>query len=57
MINANIAFKSQIRKVNYADITLRNGTVLNLDPSDFILGGFSMTDETTTGKFGVGSTS
>lgn len=57
MINANKTFKSQIRKVNYADITLRNGTVLNLEPSDFILGGFSMTDETTTGKFGVGSTS
>lgn len=57
MINANKAFKSQIRKVNYADITLMDGTVLNLEPSDFILGGFSMTDETTTGKFGVGSTS
>lgn len=55
MINANKTFKSQIRKVNYADITLRDGTVLNLEPSDFILGGFSMTDETTTGKFGVGS--
>ncbi len=56
MINANKAFKSQIRKVNYADITLRDGTVLSLEPSDFILGGFSMTDETTSGKFGVGST-
>lgn len=55
MINANKAFKSQIKKVNYADIILRDGTVLNLEPSDFILGGFSMTDETTTGKFGVGS--
>ena len=55
MINANKAFKSQIKKVNYADIILRDGTVLNLGPSDFILGGFSMTDETTTGKFGVGS--
>lgn len=55
MISANKAFKSQIRKVNYADIILRDGTVLNLEPSDFILGGFSMTDETTTGKFGVGS--
>ncbi len=56
MINANAAFKSQIKKVNYADITLRDGTVLNLEPSDFILGGFSMTDETTSGKFSVGST-
>lgn len=55
MINANKAFKSQTKKVNYADIILRDGTVLNLEPSDFILGGFSMTDETTTGKFGVGS--
>lgn len=55
MINANKAFKSQNKKVNYADIILRDGTVLNLEPSDFILGGFSMTDETTTGKFGVGS--
>ena len=55
MINANKAFKSQIKKVNYADIILRDGTVLSLEPSDFILGGFSMTDETTTGKFGVGS--
>ena len=55
MISANKAFKSQIRKVNYADIILRDGTVLNLEPSDFILGGFSMTDETTTGKFGIGS--
>lgn len=55
MINANKAFKSQIKKVNYANIILRDGTVLNLEPSDFILGGFSMTDETTTGKFCVGS--
>lgn len=55
MINANKGFKSQTKKVNYADIILRNGMVLNLEPSDFILGGFSMTDETTTGKFGVGS--
>lgn len=56
MINANKAFKSQNKKVNYADIILRDGTVLNLEPSDFILGGFSMLDETTTGKFGIGST-
>lgn len=55
MINANKAFKNQIQKVNYADIILRDGKVLNLEPSDFILGGFSMTDETTTGKFGIGS--
>ena len=56
MINANKAFKSPVKKVVYADITLRDGTVLNLGPSDFILGGFSMTDETTSGKFGIGNT-
>lgn len=56
MISANKAFKEQNKKVNYADIILRDGTVLNLEPSDFILSGFSMTDETTTGKFGIGNT-
>lgn len=56
MINASKEYKSQKIKVTYADITLRDGTVLNLEPSDFILGGFSMVDETTTGKFGIGST-
>lgn len=55
MINANKAFKSPIKKDIYADITLRDGTVLKLEPSDFILGGFSMVDETTTGKFGIGN--
>lgn len=58
MINASQEFKklinSGVKIVNYADITLRNGTVLNLTPEDFVLGGFSMTDETTEGKFGVG---
>ena len=54
MIHTNTAFKSQARKVNYIDITLRDGTVLNLEPSDISLGQFSMNDETTTGKFGVG---
>lgn len=56
MINASKEYKSQKIKVTYADITLRDGTVINLEPSDFILGGFSMLDETTTGKFGIGST-
>ena len=55
MINANKAFESQIKKVNYVDITLRDGTVLNLEPSDLSLGQFSMKDETTTGKFEIGS--
>lgn len=58
MINASQEFKnlinSGVKVVNYADITLRNGTVLNLTPEDFALGGFSMMDEMTDGKFGVG---
>lgn len=55
MIYANNAFKKQTKKVNYVDIVLRDGTVLNLEPSDLSLGQFSMKDETTTGKFGIGS--
>lgn len=58
MINASQEFKklinSGVKVVNYADITLRDGTVLNLTPEDFVLGGFSMSDEMTDGKFGVG---
>lgn len=57
MINADKVFKEANSKFTYADITLKDGTVLNLGPSDFILGGFSLTDETTTGKFGLGNTS
>lgn len=60
MINASQEFKKLInlgaKVVNYADVTLRDGTVLNLTPEDFILGGFSMVDEMTDGKFGVGFT-
>lgn len=52
----NKVVKGSTQKVNYANVTLKDGTVLNLEPSDFILGGFSMTDETTTGKFGIGHT-
>ena len=59
MINASQEFKNLVKKgvkvVNYADITLRNGTVLNLEPSDFVIGGFSMTDKTTNGKFEIGT--
>jgi hypothetical protein len=59
MINASQEFKNLINKgvkiVNYADITLRNGTVLNLEPSDFSVGGFSMTDKTSNGKFEIGT--
>ncbi len=58
MINASNEFKSLLKKgaklVNYADIILRDGTVLNLEPSDFSLGGFSMSDKTSNGKFEVG---
>jgi hypothetical protein len=59
MINASKEFRNLINKgvkvVNYADITLRDGTVLNLEPSDFSVGGFSMTDKTTNGKFEIGT--
>lgn len=58
MINASSDFKKCVKNgykfVNYADITLKDGTVLNLGPADFIIGGFNMTDKTTDGKFGVG---
>lgn len=59
MINASQEFKNLVRKgvklVNYADITLKDGTVLNLGPSDFSIGGFSMTDKTSNGKFEIGT--
>ena len=59
MINASQEFKNLVRKgtklVNYADITLKDGTVLNLGPSDFSVGGFSMDDKTTNGKFEIGT--
>ena len=59
MINASKEFRNLINKgvkvVNYADITLRDGTVLNLEPSDFSVGGFSMTDKTSNGKFEIGT--
>ena len=58
MINASQEFKNRLnakaKLVNYADIVLKNGTTLNLTPQDFVLGGFSMSDETSDGKFGVG---
>ena len=59
MINASQEFKALLKKgaklVNYADITLKDGTVLNLGPSDFSVGGFSMSDKTTNGKFEIGT--
>ena len=58
MISASSEFKKCVKNghkfVNYADITLKDGTVLNLGPADFTIGGFNMTDKTTDGKFGVG---
>lgn len=42
--------------VNYADIILSDGTVLNLEPENFMLSGCSIEDKTTDGKFGVGFT-
>ena len=59
MISASSEFKEKIKNggkfVNYADITLRDGTVLHLNPSDFSISGFSLTDETTTGGFEIGT--
>lgn len=58
MINASKEFKEKLKNgadlVNYADITLSDGTVLNLTYKDFIIGGCSIVDKTTDGKFGVG---
>lgn len=58
MINASKEFKEKLKAgaeiQNYADITLSNGTVLHLVPDDFWLGGCSIEDKTTDGKFGVG---
>ena len=58
MMNVSSEFKNLVKNgakiVNYADITLKDGTVLNLGPSDFAVGGFNMTDKTTDGKFGIG---
>lgn len=58
MISASKEFKEKIKSganfVNYADITLSNGTVLHLEPKDFMIGGCSVEDKTTDGNFGVG---
>ncbi len=58
MINASKEFKEKLREganvVNYADITLNDGTVLHLEPKDFMIGGCTIEDKTTDGKFGVG---
>lgn len=58
MINASKEFKEKLKNganvVNYADITLSNGTELHLEPKDFLIGGCQIEDKTTDGKFGVG---
>lgn len=58
MINSSKEFKEKLKNganiVNYADITLSDGTVLHLTYKDFMIGGCSIEDKTTDGKFGVG---
>lgn len=59
MINASKEFKEKLKTdrpplANYADITLSDGTVLHLEPKDFMIGGCSIEDKTSDGKFGVG---
>lgn len=58
MISASKAFKEKLKKganvVNYADFTLSDGTMLHLEPKDFMIGGCQIEDKTTDGKFGVG---
>lgn len=59
MINASKEFKEKLKMdrpplANYADVTLSDGTVLHLEPKDFMIGGCQIDDKTTDGKFGVG---
>lgn len=58
MINASKEFKEKLKNganlVNYADITLSDGTSLSLTYKDFMVGGCTIEDKTTDGKFGVG---
>lgn len=58
MINASKEFKEKLKigaaVVNYADVTLSDGTVLHLEPRDFMIGGCQIEDKTSDGKFGVG---
>lgn len=58
MINASAEFKQTLKDggeiKTYADITLSDGTVLHLTPGDIWLGGCTIDDKTTDGKFGVG---
>ena len=59
MISASKEFKEKLKNganvANYADFTLSDGTVLHLEPKDFMLeNGCTIEDKTTDGKFGVG---
>lgn len=59
MINASKEFKQKLKSekpplANYADVTLSDGTVLHLEPRDFMIGGCQIEDKTSDGKFGVG---
>lgn len=58
MITASKEFEEKIKEganiVNYADIVLSDGTVLRLTYKDFMVGGCTVDDKTTDGKFGVG---
>ncbi len=58
MISASKEFKEKLKKganlANYADVTLSDGTILHLEPKDFMIGGCTIDDEATDGKFGVG---
>ena len=58
MIKASNEFVSFVKKgvnfVNYADITLTSGEVLNLGPSDFYTDGFDLIDKTSNSDFGFG---
>lgn len=58
MINASKEFKEKLKSgaavVNYADVILSDGTVLHLEPRDFMIGGCQIEDKTSDGKFGVG---
>lgn len=58
MINASAEFREKLKDgaevQTYADITLSDGTVLHLTPDDIWLGGCTIDDKTTDGKFGVG---
>lgn len=58
MINASKEFRKKMKDganiVNYADITFSDREVLHLTYKDFMIGGCSIEDKTTDGKFGVG---